>query len=124
MMFATPEELAAHLAQTIDDEGFIAKAVRIKFPDWNCGEARSDFRPQEDRPRPERRPYSLAKNHRYALRNNKKPDDDGWLAAEYSSKVFNAMIESGTTSLLRALHDSHPQILSTLKANGREVVQP
>lgn len=34
MHFATPEELAQHLAMTIDDEVFIAKAVRIKFPDW------------------------------------------------------------------------------------------
>lgn len=124
MMFATPEELAAHLATTIDDEGFIAKAVRIKFPDWNGGEARSHFEPKDQRPRPEKPRPSLARNHAYALRNNKKPSDDGWWASEQANRHFEAMIETGSVSLLRALHDSHPRIMQTLKERGRLVVQP
>lgn len=124
MMFATPEELAAHLATTIDDEGFIAKAVRIKFPEWNGGEARSDFTPEYHRPAATRAPRSLASNHAYAQRNNRKPADDGWMASEYSDKVFRQMIETGSTRLLCALHDSHPRIMQTLKERGRLVVWP
>jgi hypothetical protein len=123
MMFTTPEELAAHLAMTIDDEAFIAKAVRIKFPDWNFGEARSHFEPKDERPRVVK--PRVNRKAEYAGREYKavRADQD-WYAAERCDKAFKAMIETGTGSLLRALHQSHPQILGTLKANGRQVVQP
>lgn len=124
MNFTSPDELAAHLATTIDDEAFILKAVRIKFPGWNGGDVRSDFTPIDQRPRPVKPPRDLANNYRYAQRNYARPADDGMWAAEQADKHFRQMIETGSTRLLCALHDSHPRIMQTLKERGRLVVQP
>lgn len=126
MHFSSPEELAAHLATTIDDEAFIMKAVRIKFPDWNGGNARSQFMPHPPRrlSSEEARKSTLSNKRAYAGRNYIRPEraDNDWFASEHADKVFHKMLDHGSRALLIGIHREHPSIMEALKAQGRQVI--
>lgn len=131
MQFATAQELADHLAQTIDDEAFIAKAVRLKFPAWKGGEPRKDFTPKTPTPAPRMTTDAAYISERkskdsYAVRayGTTFDQDNGWFSSELNDRAVHSMLTNGSQNLLRALHDAHGGILERLKAQGRTVVQP
>ncbi len=122
MNFDSPEELASHLAMTIDDEAFIVKAVRIKFPDWNGGTRRSTFEPKEYEHRPKR--VKPDRKSAYAGANYRAingPDD--WHASELADKMFHKMIEQGSYALLHKIRSHHPAIMECFEARGLQVVR-
>jgi hypothetical protein len=94
MQFSTPEELAAHLAQTIDDDVFIAKAVRLKFPEWGNAPrfvAKTYAVKREPRPRIEHQtPEYIGRN-------------DPWKAGDGPDRAHEAHMSAGSETLLKAI---------------------
>lgn len=97
MQFATPEELAAHLAQTIDDEAFIAKAVRLKFPEWGNAPR---FVNKTYAVKPEVRGPRLRVEH-------KSPDyiarHDPWKPSDGPDREHEDHMRNGSEKLLKAI---------------------
>jgi len=116
MKFPTAKEMYAHLAELVDDEEFIMRAVRVHFPEYRreqkrsltIEQARKSLKPKEPSPvRTERA----------------KPDlgYDGWYNSGISDKAARDNIAIGSENLLRAIWRAHPKILRNLASRGLNV---
>lgn len=122
----TAVELAAHLSELVDDEAFVLKAVRLKFPQY--GEAGcSHPGPRKRLTDREARKSINASKANYRERNYVKPCKDESIPsydnAEGRRQHATAMAEA-SKALLYAIHKAHPAIMNTLAAQGRTVVYP
>lgn len=107
--FSTPDQLAAHLREMVDDEAWIWRTVQMHFP---------DTQPRLKAKEELRRRYE---NERKQTQTRKLRATDVGLAENYA---FHRSIEEGTTALLLAIHRQHPSVMQALAAQGRTVVYP
>lgn len=122
----TAPELAAHLAEMVDDEEFILKAVRLKFPQYGlAGESHTGSR-QRLTADQARENIKLSKAD-YRQRAHRKPSQEvqvPWHESATSRNAEREMVENGSRTLLHTLHREHHAILKHLASNGRMVVYP
>ena len=111
--FLTAAELAAHLRELVDDEEFIARSVRVHFPEY-----KREVLTAQREAAAARRAIEKAEIVRSVAAMPKT-----YVLAEVGEKAMRRNIEMGSESLLRALWNHHGPILHHLKLNGRQVVE-
>lgn len=120
----TAPELAAHLSELVNDEEFVLKAVRLKFPQYGK-EGMAHHGPRKRLTEEQARKSIKVSKADYHERNYTKPDDTvPWYDCSDSVKKNHADIVSGSDALLRAIHRAHPHAMQFAAKAGRQVVFP